>query len=285
MQNKRVLLISLGVAFVAVMMVVSYISQKEKQLMELATPIKIFVAVKDIPHGSRMDETMVEETEIPKKYIQPGAVGKLSEVIDRAVIVPVLKGTQILESMFTTPEEGGIAAKIPADMRAFSIAATDVTAVAELVQPGDFVDVLLTVEVGSFKEGQNVSEEVITKTILENVLVLAINQTSSKMEALKSFRVRQEAAGSVFSEAGGAGEKGEELETLTLALSPEDTQKMNMAQEIGTVSVSLRSRWDKGQELHIRPLKSQEFLGVKKSLVPKSRPAWVEIRGAEEHRY
>ena len=282
MQNKKALLISLLVALIAVMMVFAYISKKEKSLMELGTPIKVVIAIKDIPEGTKLDETLLEEKEVPKKYIQPGAVGELSEVIDRAVMVPILKGTQILGSMFVTTEEEGIAQKIPKEMRGFSIAVSDVTAVAGLIQVGDFVDILVTVEVGSFKEGRNVSEEIMTKTILENVLVLAVNQASSKAARIKPMSMKQKAPGSVFSERDKAQGQREKLRTLTLALSPEDTQKINLAQEIGTVSVSLRSRWDKGEKKVLEPLNAKDFLGVEKSVVPRTRPAWIEIRGSEQ---
>jgi len=263
-------------------MVYAYISKKEKALMELATPIKVFEAVKDIPEGTRLDETLLAEKMIPKKYVQPGAIGKLSDLIDRVIVLPVLKGTQILESMFMTEEEGGIATKIPTGMRAFSVAVTDVTAVAELIQPGDFVDVMVTVEVGSFQEGRNVSEEIITKTILENVLVLAINRTSSKTDLLKSIRVKQKVGGSIFPETGRAKYQREKFRTLTFALTIKDTQKVNLAQEIGTISLALRSRWDKGETENIPSLNAQEFLGIKKSVVPRSPAPWVEIRGAEQ---
>jgi pilus assembly protein CpaB len=282
MQNIRALLISLGVAFIALMMIFSYISKKEKQLLEMATPIKVVVAVKDIPEGTRLDESLIEEKEIPKKYVQPGAIGSVSEALDRPIHVSVLKGTQILEAMFIMAEERGVATKIPTGMRAFSIAVTEVTAVAELIQPGDFVDILATVEVGSFKEGRNVSEEIITKTILENVLVLAVNRVSSKIGFVRLMRVQQKAEGSMSPEIAEPSGQREKTRTLTLALLPEDTQKMNMAQEIGSISASLRSRWDKGEKLHVPPLSSQDFLGVKKNVVPRSPPAWVEIMGAEQ---
>ncbi len=282
MQNKWALLTSLGVALFAVLMILSYLSKKEQALIDYATPMTAVFAVKDIPEGVRLDDSYLEEREVPKKYLQPGAVGRVSEVVDRALNVPVLEDTQILESMFVARETEAIASKVPADMRAFSIFATDITAVAELIQPGDFVDVYLTVEVGSFQEGQNVSEEIITKTILENVLVLAFNQVSTQTYLPASSGTRQDVGGTLFSGTDTVQEEREKLRTLTLALSPEDTQRMNLAQEIGTLSVSLRSRWDKGETAALSPLSAQELLGINKRVVPRSQPAWIEISGADQ---
>lgn len=282
MQNKRALLISLVVALFAVMIVFSYIRKKEKALMQWATPVKVVFAVKNIPEGSTLDETMLEEKEVPKKYVQPGAIEKISDVIDRVVFIPVLDGTQILESALMTQEKVGISAKISKGMRAFSIAVSDVTAVSGLIQPGDFVDIMATIEIGSYKDGRNVSEEIVTKTILQHVMVLAVNQMSSRTQIKQSTRGAQEAAGNVFSGQSSSSGKRDKITTLTLALTPEDTQKLNMAQEIGSLSASLRSAWETEDSTIIPQLSSQKFLGIKKPIVRRSQPAWVEIRGAEE---
>jgi pilus assembly protein CpaB len=282
MQNKWALLTSLGVALFAVLMIFSYLSKKEQALIDYATPMMAVFAVKDIPEGVRLEESYLEEREIPKKYMQPGAIGRISEAMDRTLSVPALEGTQILESMFIARETEGIASKIPADMRAFSIFATDVTAVAELIQPGDFVDVHLTVEVGSFQEGQNVTEEIITKTILENSLVLALNQKSTQTRTTTSASTSQDAVGTLYSSNITNQEESEKLRTLTLSLSPEDTQRVNLAQEMGTLSVSLRSRWDKGKAESLPSLSAQDLLGIDKRVVPRSQPAWIEISGAEQ---
>jgi len=282
MQNKWALLTSLGVALFAVLMIFSYLSKKEQALIDYATPMTAVFAVKDIPEGVRLEESYLEEREVPKKYLQPGSIGRISEAMDRTLSVPVLEGTQILESMFIARETEGIASKIPADMRAFSIFATDVTAVAELIQPGDFVDVHLTVEVGTFQEGQNVSEEIITKTILENALVMALNQMSTQTRTATSVNTSQDAVGTLYSGDVSNQEESEKLRTLTLALSPEDTQRVNLAQEMGTLSVSLRSRWDKGKAVALPSLSAQDLLGIDKRVVPRSQPAWIEISGAEQ---
>lgn len=282
MSNAKALLISLVVSVFAVFLLFSYISSKEKALLEMATPIQVVVANRDIPEGRRVDADMVKLSKIPQKYVQPGAVGDLQQVLNRNINVPVLKGTQILESMFIATEAEGIASKIPAGKRAYSIFVTDVTAVGELIQPGDMVDLLVTVEVGSFQDGRNVSEEIITKTVLENILVLAVNQTSSKRRQTSIEGMRQEAAGSVFkTEAQGLNRKKEPLKTLTLAVTPMDLQKLNLAQEIGTLSAALRSSFDEGKQENLPALSAQDFLGIKKTVIPRANPAWVEIRGAE----
>lgn len=282
MSNGKALLISLVISVFAVILLFSYISSKEKSLLEMATPIQVIVAKRDIPEGMRIDSDMLELVKIPQKYVQPGAFNDPQRLVNRNINVPVLKGTQILESMFIAVESESIASKIPAGQRAFSVFVTDVTAVGELIQPGDMVDLMVTVEAGSFQDGRTVSEEIITKTVLENILVLAVNQTSSKRRSINTGDIKQSAAGSVFkSDSQQAGRKKDQIKTLTVSLAPREVQILNLAQEIGTLSAALRSSFDGGKIENLPPLSAQDFLGIKKSIIPRANPAWVEIRGAE----
>ena len=284
MSNTKALLISLLVAMFAVLMLFSYLSSREKALLEMATPIQVLVANRDIPEGMRIDADMLETVKIPQKFVQPGSFNDPKQIINRNINVPVLKGTQIIESMFVSSEAESIASKIPADKRAFSIFVTDVTAVGELIQPGDMVDVMVTVEAGSFQNGQGVSEEIITRTVLENILVLAVNHQSSKRRALTAGDTGQEAAGSVFkNDQDRMGQKREPFKTLTVSLSPREVQILNLSQEIGTLSAALRSSWDSGKIENLPPLSAQEFLGINKSIIPRANPAWIEIRGTESY--
>jgi pilus assembly protein CpaB len=229
---------------------------------------------------------MLEEIKIPKKYLQPGVITRMEAALDRSVKVPVLSGTQIVEAMFVGDEDKGLAEKVPKNKRAFSIAVSDVTAVANLIQPGDYVDLLVTIEVGSTnKEGRQISEEILTKTIQENILVLAVNRISSISGKKRKIK-KANARGNVFSAINTTSPKArEKLRTLTLSLTPEEVQRVNLAQEIGSMAVSLRSRWDDGKTNNLKALNPQDMLGIDKKIIQKSNPAWLEIRGAEQKLY
>lgn len=278
----RALLISLAISGFAVFLLFFYISGRERDLLEMAAPVQVVVAARDIPEGVRIEPNMVEAIQVPRKYAQPGIFNNYDQIVNRNINVPVLKGTQIIEPMFTVADTEGIAAKVPSGKRAFSVFVTDVTAVGELIQPGDMIDLMVTVEVGSFQDGVGVSEEIITRTVLENILVLAVNQTSSMRRPGDGVDVSQQAAGSVFRSGQQLSDSGREsIKTLTLSLTPREVQILNLSQEIGTISASLRSSFDGGEMENLPPLSAQEFLGIDKSIIPRASPSWVEIRGAE----
>lgn len=284
MKGNKLLWISLAAALLAVGLSMAWFAKKEKSLMEAATPIDVVVALKDIPQDARLDDTLIEVVKTPKRYVQPGAVSAKEDVFDRVLSVPVLAGTQILESMFKPADVDTLAKKAPPGHRAVSLAANEVSAVAGLIQPGDFVDVYLTVETGGFdSQGRQRQEDAMTKTILQNALVLANNQTSSKQEFERQLAgSRLGGPGTVFSKANVENaEKGKQIRTLTLALKPEDAQKAILAQEIGSVAVALRSALGQDKDPLAPPLSAKQLLGTDKNIMRKSPPAWVEIRGSQ----
>ncbi len=282
MLKKNPLLVSLVLATFATLFVYSYISNREKVLLELSTSVDVVVAAQDIPARTTLEKGMLEVVKIPKKYIQPGAVMSLDKILDQTISLAVLKGTQISEGMFQGGNEVSFSEKVPKGKRAFTLAVSKVTAVANLLVPGNYVDLLVTVEVGDSQEnGQEVSEAVLTKTFLQNKMVLAVNEISSRRQAM--FRhMQQKNEGSVFSQRLGDGEGREDIVTLTLALTPEEVQYVNLAQEVGSVAVGLRSRWDEGVIVETESIDTKDLLGIEKKVIRKSTPAWLEIRGAEQ---
>jgi len=278
MKNSKALLISFGGALMALLMMYSYITQREKEYKDLSTPVEVFFSIKNIPQGTRLDETWVNMKIIPKRYALPGFLSTIDEVNNRLMMISLLKDTQILESMLSSDDGLHLNEKTPIDMRAFSIHATDVTAAGGKIEPGNYVDVLVKFETGQFKDGFNVIENTISKTCFQNILVLAVNGITSKTGKIEHIANKQNVDGNIFSQFNNPLKNNEPTKTVTLALSPSDTQKMNIAQEIGKISLSLRSRWDKGEHEDIKPINARNFLGIKSRIIPKSKVYW----GAEE---
>lgn len=284
MKNSKALLISLGLAIVALLLVFSYVSKQEQKLLQGSTMIKVVAAAKDIGAGTRLDESNLIIKEVPKKYAQPGAVDDITPLFDRVVYIPVLAGVQIIESMLASPEKSGLAQKIQKDKRAFTLAINNITGVAGLLQPGDFVDVLLTVEVGQLDAETGIpDQEIYSKVVLENILILAVNQRSQRMSVGDQIEgIQTEGGGSIFNPKQINLTDKAKVSSVTVALSQDECLRASMAQEIGSISLALRSSWNPGDTWQEKSLESLDFLGVDKPVIRKGLPAWVEIRGAEQ---
>jgi pilus assembly protein CpaB len=182
--------------------------------------VQVVVAAKDLAVGSKIGVDDVRTVTFPQGSVPPTVIHQKSEVMERGVITSISAGEFILKNKLA-PEKGGagLPSLIPAGMRAVSVRVNDVVAVAGFVQPDTRVDVLLTGNPGGGGEQQ-------TTTVLKNVRVLAAGQ---KME-------------------GNAAGEAETASVITLAVSPDDAQKLTLASTQGKIQLSLRNPLDTGQQ-------------------------------------
>ena len=113
----------------------------------------------------------------------------------------------------------GLAAKIPDGMRATAIKTNEVMSVAGFMFPGSRVDVLVTIR------GENNTASTITRTVLQNVQVLS---TGTKIDPDPDG-------------------KPENIGVVTLLVSPEQSEKLALAQNQGTVHFVLRNGGDSAE--------------------------------------
>ena len=57
-----------------------------------------------------------------------------------------------------------------------------------------------------------------------------------------------------------------EVETISLALSPENAQKLVLAQSLGELTLTLRGRFEKDEQLQLEPASIQQTLGIKQQV-------------------
>jgi pilus assembly protein CpaB len=178
--------------------------------------VAVVVAARDIPVGAKLEAPDVALITIPISAVPPGAYGDPKRVVKRGVILPLSKGEFILSSKLAALEAGaGLPSMIPQGMRAVSVRVNDVVSVAGFVQPGSRVDVLATGNQGNGNDRQ-------TTTVLENVLVLAVGKNLDQNTAAE----------------------GPAAPVITLAVSPDDAQKLALVSQEGRIQLSLRNPLD-----------------------------------------
>jgi pilus assembly protein CpaB len=180
---------------------------------------RIVVAAEPLPLGTLLDASKLRTIAWPSNEPVAGMYTKIEDVANRAVITTVAENEPILEAKLAPRESGaGLPATIPAGMRALSVAVNDVIGVAGFVTPGTTVDVLVT---GTL-QGTTQSTSTVTRTILENVRVLAAGQ-----------KIQQDRDG-----------KPETVPVITLLVAPEDAGKLAMASTEGKIQLALRNTVD-----------------------------------------
>ena len=130
--------------------------------------------------------------------------------------VTILEGEPITEKKLIQAGRGGVlAAILPRGKRAVSTKIRKDTAVGQMVLPNDHVDVILTQR----KTNRTGQQEFVADTLFRNIRVLAIGQTIEVKDDKKSLTG----------------------EVATLELTPRQAEMLALANEMGTISLTLRS--------------------------------------------
>lgn len=134
----------------------------------------VMVAAVEIPFGSMIEAQHVVQVRMPKSTVPDDSFESADKVVGRIATFAMLRG-DILRAARVAEHLGGstLASLIETDKRAISVRVDDVVGVAGFLLPGNRVDVLATKRVG------NSNNDAESKTILEDLRVLAVDQTAS----------------------------------------------------------------------------------------------------------
>ena len=243
--NRGLILLGLFLGLLSAVLVVVYLSQAgEGGGGELsgAEVTPVVVASQDIAAGSRIIEGMVETKEIAIDTVLAGVFSDTKGVIGQVARVPLVAGEQVIATKVTATgaaiadgENPPLAFVIPEGKRAVSIQVSNVIGASGLIRPGDYVDVILAVQiqVGSGDGISDGSQNQIAQTILQNVLVLSVDQ-----DVTRAVVSEGEAAPVV----GDGTEVNPEATTVTLAVSPAHGEVLTVAEACATPRLALALR-------------------------------------------
>jgi len=175
--TKRLLMV---VAFAIVISAVASLLLYRVIITQMASGSKapearLVVAAHSLQTGDLIKESDVKIADwsgpIPK-----GAMSRPEDAIGRGTIEPILADEPLVDSRIAPRGAGaGLAAIIPAGMRAVAVRVNDVVGVAGFVTPGMHVDVLIA---GNPPGGNPAGT--LTKTLLQNIEVLSAGQNLQK---------------------------------------------------------------------------------------------------------
>lgn len=254
MRNPKaiaMLVLSVVIGLGATVVAAGWIAQKGQ-----VASSQVVVAAGDIQLGSRLNAQMLKSVEWPSGSIPPGAVTKAELLQDRVVKTSVLRGEPILEAKLAPlGTKGGLSAVIPEGKRAMTVRVNDVIGVAGFALPGNYVDIVVNTQLES--DGGR-GDKQISKIVLEQILVLAVAQEASRDET-----------------------KPRVVNAVTLELTPEQAEKLDLARSVGTLSLVLRNQVDKDGAETRGIMKKQLLAGDTPQVEPaKPQPAPKPVRKA-----
>ena len=171
-----------------------------------------------------------------------GAFTNTQPLIGRIILYPLAAGEPILDRQLSAPGSGnGITVKIPDGMRAIALRTDEVVGVAGFLQPGTHVDVLVTLH-------PTTTPDPVTATVLQDATVLAAGQKTEPDPDGKPATAT----------------------VVTILVSPEDAERVDLAATQGVVHFVLRNGDDR-QEVKDAPVLLSQLSGI--VAPPPGKPA------------
>lgn len=178
---------------------------------------QVVVAARDLDLGSALDASMLESVRWPASSVPPGSINDIKSLDSRVLRVSLQRGEPVLEGKLTpVGTTAGLSAVIGDGKRAITVKVNEVVGVAGFALPGNYVDVLVNI--------RDERDSAISKIILEHILVLAVAQEKNRDET-----------------------KPKVVNAVTLEATPEQAEKLDLARNIGTLSLVLRNQIDQAQ--------------------------------------
>lgn len=188
--NRLVILVGVLLAVLAFVAIVILLNQRPDpgtgQPDAEPTTTNVLVSTVDIAIGDEVTSAMVELKEIPLEAVQRGALRDVSQLADRVALTTLPAGAQVTEAVFgDLSGTVDIKGQLLAGEKAFAVQFDPVTGMNFLIQQGDHVDVILSLDfasgtvAGSAHLRPNDTEFVRTvKTVLQNLRVLYVSATN-----------------------------------------------------------------------------------------------------------
>ena len=217
MKNPRaivMLVLSVIIGLAATIVASGWLAQQGR-----AASKKVVVAAVDIELGSRLNPQLLKTIDWPSGSLPSGAISDPQVLQDRVVKTSILRGEPLLEAKLApVGSTGGLSAVIPEGKRAITVRVNDVVGVAGFALPGNYVDIVVNTQI----EGQGAGDRQISKIVLKHILVLAVAQEASRDET-----------------------KPKVVNAVTLEVTPDQAERLDLARSVGTLSLVLRNQVDK----------------------------------------
>jgi pilus assembly protein CpaB len=251
-------IVAVIIAAVAAYFLYDYLKTQEKKVSEAVATQKIVVAAENIPLGDTIKDRQLKLADWPKANLPQGALLSIDQGAGRIVIQTLQVGDPVTESKLVPV--GGPATvltyKIPEGHRAMTVGVDQVAGVAGFINPGNLVDVVLTTR----PPGATLT---LSKIVLQNVPILAIGQIIEQKEG-----------------------KPVVVPTVTMDVTPEDTEKLAIASSQGRLQLVLRRFGDKEEVRTLGATVTKVISGASVRARPSpgkgKRGPGVEVRKAPE---
>ena len=215
--------------------------------------IPIVVAASDLATGTTLSAKNTLLVDWYSEALPSGAFTKIDDVVGHPLLYPLAAKEPVLQRDLGVEGAGiGLAGKIPEGMRAIAVRSNEIVGVAGFLYPGSHVDVLVTLAQagGLGMAAAQSATSPVTRTVLQNVEVLTAGQT-----------IEPDPQG-----------KPQTVSVVTLLVSPEESQKLQLASAQGAIQFVLRSGADQ-QKVELSATRLDQLFPQDSHPAPATKPA------------
>jgi pilus assembly protein CpaB len=204
-------------AGVAVWMTARWVSQQAQ-----ANTVKVMVSSVNLGPGDEVVAKQIKSMDWPSASLPEGTFKDAQSLEGRFVVMSLYQDEPFMEAKLAPlGSKGGLSSTIQKGKRAISLQVNEIVGVAGYIRPGSLVDVMVNTQKSNGNANGNSKEQVVSKIILEKVLVLAAAQDDKRDQT-----------------------KPKVVSTVTLEVEPQQAEKIDLARHIGTLSLVLRNPLD-----------------------------------------
>lgn len=172
---------------------------------------QVIAAAMAIPYGTKVEGRHLKFVTVPNDAAPDGAFRRMEDVEGTVAKTGIARGEVLITDRFAAHATGStLAALVSERMRAVTVRVNDVIGVAGFLLPGNRVDVL--------SSRKDASRRAVTETILQNLKVLAVDQTASTEENEPVI-----------------------VRAVTLEMTPQQAEVLIKAKTEGTIQLTLRN--------------------------------------------
>jgi pilus assembly protein CpaB len=220
MQNRLrfAMLIAISFGLLAAYGIFSFLRQQRLELERFRSSLQdIVIATKEIPSGATLTFDMVKMTSYLRASVPPGAFSSLQQVTGKVARTTLAIGEPILPSRLG--DKAGLTVLLTPGYRAIAVRVNEIIGVSGFISPNDRVDVIALATAPS---AVNEPAKQISKIVLQNKRVLSVAQTVNEPKDGKP----------------------QIASSITLELTPEETEKLSLASLEGQIVLALRAAQD-----------------------------------------
>lgn len=224
--NRKIIFIAIFFSLITSILIFVYLSKIELSNKKIEYN-DVFVATRLIEPKTVISAQDIKQIKIEKTLVNKDAILNKLDILNKTTKDTIYEGEQILKARLASKDNSSLAYQIPDGKRAITINVNEASAVGYFANPGDFVDVITTIE------DNNQAIPATSKTILQNVLVLGMGQEKDIIDKVEGKTQKKDLKNTTSNE-------NTTTKTVTIAVTPEDAEKIAVSEQAGTLRLTLR---------------------------------------------